>query len=190
MAKRKKGKHHKQRPVGVWGIHRCAHGKAYRKNGTYVYLLTTRSGRNSQKLTHRNTPHTYIGCTNDPMRRLKQHNGKLEGGSKYTKRVGRKGTWAIRALVSGFCCRRMALMFERKWKDVNMARYARKGKRGDADRVMGKLKTAGELASKPGVKCKCPRLTVKRMSDKFDLAAGMNAVVQLYPAAARTRTRM
>lgn len=43
------------------------------------------------------TPRTYVGMTNDVDRRLRQHNGELVGGARYT-RVGRP--WVI-ALVMG-----------------------------------------------------------------------------------------
>jgi len=36
---------------------------------------------------------TYIGSTNNPTRRLRQHNGELVGGAKYTKLKKGDGEW-------------------------------------------------------------------------------------------------
>lgn len=36
---------------------------------------------------------TYIGCTNNPVRRLRQHNGELVGGAKYTSSKKQDGEW-------------------------------------------------------------------------------------------------
>jgi len=36
---------------------------------------------------------TYIGCTNNSIRRLRQHNGELVGGAKYTKMKKGDGEW-------------------------------------------------------------------------------------------------
>lgn len=44
---------------------------------------------------------TYNGSTNNPIRRLRQHNGELVGGAKMTKKYG-QSTWRIYAIISGF----------------------------------------------------------------------------------------
>lgn len=51
---------------------------------------------------------TYIGFTTNPKRRIRQHNGEIKGGAKYT----RKGTWKYVAIISGFKNKRSALQFE------------------------------------------------------------------------------
>ena len=43
---------------------------------------------------------TYNGSTNDPKRRLRQHNEEISGGAKATH--GKAGAWEIYALLSGF----------------------------------------------------------------------------------------
>ena len=36
---------------------------------------------------------TYIGCTNNSVRRIRQHNGDLVGGAKYTSNKKQDGEW-------------------------------------------------------------------------------------------------
>lgn len=43
---------------------------------------------------------TYNGSTNDPRRRLRQHNGELKGGARATSRAG--PGWRFVAVVAGF----------------------------------------------------------------------------------------
>ena len=52
---------------------------------------------------------TYVGCTYDLRRRLRQHNGEITGGAKRTK-YGRP--WKMLCYVTGFPTRRTALQFE------------------------------------------------------------------------------
>ena len=58
------------------------------------------------------TNRTYIGATNDPAHRLRQHNGELAGGAKATK--GKQWTQAF--YVSGFPDWSNTLQFEWSWK--------------------------------------------------------------------------
>lgn len=62
--------------------------------------------------------HTYIGYTVDPKHRLRQHNGKLVGGAKRTRK-GRP--WRMAALVSGFKTYNEALQFEWAWQHPYMS---------------------------------------------------------------------
>jgi predicted GIY-YIG superfamily endonuclease len=55
---------------------------------------------------------TYIGMTDDPLRRLNQHNRMLTGGARAT--AGH--TWIHVLVLSGFPTRRDALQFEWYWK--------------------------------------------------------------------------
>jgi predicted GIY-YIG superfamily endonuclease len=40
-----------------------------------------------------NSNYTYVGITNNPNRRIRQHNGELVGGAKYTKMKKGDGFW-------------------------------------------------------------------------------------------------
>jgi structure-specific endonuclease subunit SLX1 len=63
--------------------------------------------------------HTYIGFTNNPIRRLRQHNREVKGGAKKT---GKKLPWTMVLLVHGFTTKRAALYFEWAWQRPKLAR--------------------------------------------------------------------
>lgn len=71
--------------------------------GSFVYLIISDEG------------HTYVGSTVDIQRRLRQHNGEISGGARYT--TARRG-WVLAAWVSGFPTWEAALQFEWRWKDI------------------------------------------------------------------------
>ena len=52
---------------------------------------------------------TYVGCTNNPDRRIRQHNQVIQGGAKATKC---SRTWRYMVQVRGFTTRSDALSFE------------------------------------------------------------------------------
>lgn len=63
------------------------------ENNYIVYLL-----HNSEN------PCTYIGSTNNPMRRIRQHNGELVGGARYTHRnkpENDAGKWEYYGYIPG-----------------------------------------------------------------------------------------
>jgi predicted GIY-YIG superfamily endonuclease len=68
---------------------------------SYVYLLYCDNGRR-----------TYIGATNDPDRRLRQHNRELSGGASSTH--GKH--WTRACYIGGFPDWNAALQFEWMWK--------------------------------------------------------------------------
>jgi len=71
----------------------------------YVYLIVSTCGR------------TYVGATVNLERRLRQHNGVLKGGAKYTTaRVQQGHTWSFVCHVDGFRNWRSCLKFEWRWK--------------------------------------------------------------------------
>lgn len=75
----------------------------------YCYIL-----RNKQpKYSHL----TYNGSTNNPKRRLRQHNEEIAGGANYTH--GRGGGWEIYAMLSGFPDHKNALSCEWRIKHTN-----------------------------------------------------------------------
>ena len=63
-----------------------------------------------------NNNYTYAGVSPDPERRLRQHNGEISGGAKYTTSKG-KG-WKHDCLVEGFRNKIEALQFEWAVKHV------------------------------------------------------------------------
>jgi predicted GIY-YIG superfamily endonuclease len=60
----------------------------------------------------------YIGITNNPNRRIRQHNGELVGGAKYTKLKKGEGEWKyfgwIQAKEENILEKRLALSLEKK----------------------------------------------------------------------------
>jgi predicted GIY-YIG superfamily endonuclease len=60
---------------------------------------------------------TYNGSTNNPKRRLRQHNEEIVGGARYTH--GRGGSWEIYALLTGFVDHKNALSCEWRIKHTN-----------------------------------------------------------------------
>jgi len=62
----------------------------------------------------------YIGFTNNPQHRIRQHNREISGGAKKTSR---KGPWRMVLFVSGFPTKVAALKFEYVWTYPNRSRY-------------------------------------------------------------------
>lgn len=58
------------------------------------------------------TGKTYVGFSTNLDRRLRQHNGEIQGGAKATK----GGIWKRICCVTGFPTQQAALQFEWKWK--------------------------------------------------------------------------
>ena len=78
----------------------------------YCYLLYT------------NTKHTYIGATIDIDHRLRQHNGELVGGAKYTKIQIQKGlSWNRICYITNIPEWKSALQIEWKWKQLSRTEY-------------------------------------------------------------------
>ena len=70
----------------------------------FVYVLQSES-----RLTKKGVGYTYVGATNNPSRRLRQHNGELLGGARSTL-SGRP--WTMKALFGPYADRREAMRAE------------------------------------------------------------------------------
>jgi predicted GIY-YIG superfamily endonuclease len=56
---------------------------------------------------------TYIGITNNPERRIRQHNGDLKGGAKYTTSKKGNGLWEYYGFILGLD-KHISLSIEKK----------------------------------------------------------------------------
>lgn len=70
----------------------------------YVYVLQA-----TEVPLGKRVGYTYVGATNNPSRRLRQHNRELPGGARFTAKWG---PWVARALYGPYKCRRDALRAE------------------------------------------------------------------------------
>ena len=66
--------------------------------------------------------YTYLGITNNSNRRIRQHNGDLEGGAKYTRMKKGEGEWIYHLKIDGLT-KSQALSMERTTK--NYRKYAK-----------------------------------------------------------------
>ena len=81
----------------------------------------------------KNGPYTYCGITNRLDRRIRQHNGDIKGGAKYTTSKLKYGRWQYVCYVSGFKSKVAVLRFEWHVKHCN------KVKRGGINNRINKL---------------------------------------------------
>ena len=83
---------------------------------------------------------TYNGSTNNPKRRLRQHNEEIKGGAKATH--GKGGAWEICTMLSGFPNHINALSCEWRMKCPS----GRPGKReAKYQRVQGRVSSLNEI---------------------------------------------
>lgn len=79
----------------------------------------------------------YVGMTNFPARRIRQHNGEISGGARATR--GR--TWAFEAIVSGFETKSHAMQAE--WR-LKRERRRHPRRAGPAEWLRGCADSFGE----------------------------------------------
>lgn len=78
---------------------------------------------------HQNQRFTYCGMSNNVTRRLRQHNGEIKGGARYTSQV-HKGVWTPMFHVTGFQSRRQVAQFEWAMKKRKSKRRVCAGREG------------------------------------------------------------
>ena len=84
----------------------------------YVYILVNNSVNYKD--------HSYIGFTNNPIKRLRQHNKEIKGGAKAT--TNKDSEWEFAVLITGFKDKINALSCEWKLKHPNKNYYKIEGK--------------------------------------------------------------
>ena len=65
-----------------------------------------------------NNNYSYVGITNNKIRRLKQQNKIIKGGAKYT--TSKNGIWNYMCYIDGFKCKKDALKFEWALKHIKV----------------------------------------------------------------------
>jgi len=86
----------------------------------WVYVIQSEAPRTSRKTGKALPGFHYVGSTTDPARRLRQHQGELKGGGRYT---AKHRPWVPRALFGPYASRSEAFKAEMTLKH---------GKRGPA----------------------------------------------------------
>ena len=76
------------------------------------YILTSKKRTKTGKI------RTYVGCTKNVERRLRQHNGEVSGGGRYTKRFR---PWTVAAVTPH------PLMIKTRSMAMQMERYIKRG---------------------------------------------------------------
>jgi structure-specific endonuclease subunit SLX1 len=87
---------------------------SFLKNFFCCYLLTS--------LNPSFVNRTYIGFTTDPMRRIRQHNGEIEGGAAKTSK---RRPWTMIMVIYGFTSKNAALRFEWAWQNPKQSLLTR-----------------------------------------------------------------
>lgn len=64
----------------------------------------------------KNGKYTYAGISNDPVKRLRQHNSEIKGGAKYT--TSKTNEWKHVCIIKGFQDKSQAMKFEWAVKHV------------------------------------------------------------------------
>lgn len=67
-------------------------------------------------LVHTTHNRTYVGITNNLKRRLRQHNGEIKGGAKYTTAFKSDGAWKVYLTIPNLT-KSQSLSYERSIKN-------------------------------------------------------------------------
>ena len=114
-------------------------------------------------LLYNNDHKTYIGSTNDFKRRLRQHNGELVGGAKYTTAFKGEHGWSPIIKVEGFSDRRVALSFEWRMKKRRNSHNKLKPAKGLSARIINifEIITEDQITQKSCKVSELAELTIK-----------------------------
>jgi len=97
-------------------------------NHWYCYILKNNSDKDINR--------TYNGYTNKPANRIRQHNGELVGGAKYTSQFG-ANSWEMYFLMRGFPDSQNALQCEWRIKHPDNKRKRPNKYNSVAGRIIG-----------------------------------------------------
>jgi predicted GIY-YIG superfamily endonuclease len=86
------------------------------KNSNLYHCYLIRSLQKPEK------KHSYIGFTNNPSRRIRQHNGEITSGARQTSELR---PWKYVCVVSGFPNKQLALQFEWQWQNPKTGRLSK-----------------------------------------------------------------
>lgn len=111
-----------------------------------------------------NPSKTYIGYTVNPARRIKQHNGLLKGGAKYTSKFQ---PWKFIAIIEGFKDEPLGLRFEWAWQNPKRSKIFRNGLGNRHSNMGSGMAIAGMLGRVTGYIAKL-RLLMILLCESFE----------------------
>ena len=124
----------------------------------FCYILTSTNARY--------IGNTYIGFTDNPLHRLRQHNGVIKGGAKYTLK---RKPWEIVLVVSNFPNKVLALKFEWAWQNPFKSTFLKESM-GDIEKGYIGVKNKKKVYSSISFKLKVlDRLLHSKVFDKIYL---------------------
>lgn len=121
-------------------------------------------------LLYNNDNKTYIGSTNNFKRRLRQHNGELVGGAKYTTAFKGEHGWSPIVKVEGFANRCVALSFEWRMKKRRNSQNKLKPAKGLSERIINifEIITEDQITQKSCKVSELEHLTIKIKDEYYN----------------------